>query len=348
MTDNKLPLGENISDEQIKHSFNMVKDIPFDNESLTYQLLISKSWNPTSIHLQEQPVINPEKMTGIGLFVGNQVQNSRAFISLQVMELPQEINAADVLRGYVLANDYKLITLQEDSPKRVDSLVEFQMQGGDYLGRALMAITGNRVGFLLAVGAPSEYEQLKDIFSLAIASFEMPHAPQGHIETWREYQMGVNWLHFYCPTTWTFDYPDSSDLTDRFGLELYNTHANDEVIGIIRAKTVLKKDTTAIGDELEKFMDELQEMGVEFGEIMNRQDLPVNSPFIAAHQVIYQILDKQVGIVREAWVALLEDDQYLSFFALLTCRREEAFSVWAVNKRAWQIMLNTLRQGEAQ
>ena len=347
MSDNKLPSGKNVSDEHIKQSYNRVQDTPFGNDSLFYRLLVSKEWNPTAIHLQERPVITTEKMMGIGMFVGSQISDSKPFILLQVMNLAQEINAADVLRGYALANDYQLKTLQEDSPKRVDSLVEFQLQGVTYFGRAMMAITGNRVGFLLAAGAPSEYEQLEEKFALASASFEMSNAPQGHIEAWREYQIGVNWLYFHFPTSWTFDYPDSSDLTDRFGLELYNTTADNEVIGIVRAKTVLKKYTTDIGDELQKFMEELEAMGVEFGEIMNRHALPVNAPFIAAHQVIYQILDKQTNQVREAWVALLEDDQYLSFFALLTTRREDAFSVWAVNKRAWQIMLNTLRQGKA-
>jgi hypothetical protein len=346
MMDSKLPLGENISDEQIKLSFNMVKDTPFENESLSYQILIPKNWNPTSIHLHKEPIINAEKMTGIGMFVGNQVQNSRAFILLQVIELSQEINAADVLRAYVLANNYQLKTLQEDSPKRVDSLVEFQMQGGDYLGRAVMGITGNRLGFLLAAGAPSEYESLENTFALAVASFEMTKAPQGHIESWREYQIGVNWLYFHCPVSWNFEYPPSSNLTDRFGLELYNKDANNDVIGIIRAKGILKKESTKIETELKLFMDELEEMGVEFGEIMNRHDLPVNKYFLAAHQVIYQIRDKETNAVREAWVALLEDEKFLSFFTLLTTRREDAFSIWAVNKRAWQIVLNTLRHNE--
>ncbi len=342
MINTKLPLGENISDEKIRLDYNMVQDVPFDNESISYRVLVPKNWNPMSIHLKSRPVINAEKMTGIGMFVGPQMQNTKPFILLQVMELHQEMAAADVLRGYVLANDYKLKTIQENSPKRVDSLVEFEIEGAKFFGRAMMGITGNRVGFLLAAGPYSDYDDLEDTFALAAASFNMTKAPQGDIESWRECKIGTDWLSFSYPISWNFSRPSSFEPNSRAGVELYHTDIDENIIGIIRIKVVLKANIINIETELKKFMDELEEMGVEFGEIMARDTLSVNGRFIEGHQVVYQALDKKTGLVREVWCTLLEDDEYLSFFALLTTRREDAFSIWAVNKRAWQIIMNTL------
>jgi hypothetical protein len=240
-------------------------------------------------------------------------------IQIHATKLTQEISAHNWLRYYVAESKEQILNLQTPSVLFADSLVKFQTPEQVIIKRIAAVIHGSWMILLLGFAQEYDYLALAETFGKAVSSFRLlKPALSPSIEPQTHYQL-AEMIEFDCPASW------QSKLVSETNIELYHDDAQLKVA--LSSKQNLEKI-------IETTLDDFPQMTI--------LELLHSTPLRNFHLLIYQGNFKDQ--TYELWISCFEYYQHYTVASLLTISRDSDFYQWAVNKRAYGILLESLVQ----
>lgn len=342
MTEIALPIGDKITPKELTDNFIKAQDQPYGNNSLGYSLLVPNTWNYDSSLRAETGYLNTEKLKPLAIF-----EKENAYIQLQAIQLVREVSAAHWLRYFAVTTGRKIIELVELSPLFSDTLMTFDIEGHAFVGRLAAKIDGNRLFLVFCFAVEEAYPYLEEVFGLAISSFKLLNpSQQPTIESRQEYKL-KDIVQFVCPSSWQYNYPENAPV-GKHAIDLYNFDDEQALQGLIRVKAVLKSVVTN-SDQLVK------DTIIEFSEANFQIQKALHNGAVASYSDQFQdgLLMIYLGVIegsdepQEFWLSVFEAQSHYIVLSLLSPARESVFYTWAFNKRAYEIVLESLKMIEA-
>jgi len=338
MVTDELPTGEVFSTQDIARLFVKVQEPPYENASFIYRLLIPQGWRADP--LEERPKTLPvESPIAIARFASKAGDN--AYLVLQGIRLMREITAASWLRLYTMNAGYQLLGIKPLSPYFADSLIALSIEGVTFTGRFAVMIYGCDLLFLLAIVPENEYENYAEKFGTSVGYFDVKGNPAREtIEQRVEYTLD-NVVTFTYPQSWQAkkvnNPPPGKGAIDLLAIDKFGIAQ-----GIIRVKTVSKSLSLPMEQHLKDTLAEFSEAGISMGTAIVDKILTVAKERFSSILLRTYEGTMSNGMRHELWLSVTEDDSHYVITTLLTPERTEDFLTWAVNQRAYEIVIETM------
>ena len=340
----QLPVGRGFTPEELAERFVVVEATPYENPSLGFRTMVLKDWKHDVV-TAETPDLNAVHLKPLGVFFGQPEGGSAPYIQVQAILLRKSITAANWLRWIALSTDRHLLQLVELSPVFADTLVEFAVDGVPFKGRAAARIDRNRVFYVFAFGPAAVYRDYAETFGVAVSSFKLLDVdPSANIESLQPMN-GPGSLRFAYPASWRPLVKDQVP-PGRQAVDLYNFDDEDNLNGLIRLKSLEKGRGDDSDTLLRTLKEEFSEAGLSLGTQLHVASMPIEESgvdrFINGRYLFFAASIRETGLAQELWASLFEDESFYYGVALLTPAKENQFYVWAINSRAYQLILGSL------
>jgi hypothetical protein len=339
MNTDELPIGKNLPAQTIKAMFSLAEDTPFNNKQLGYKILMQKNWEMDTIEAKTAE-LDTISLKPIALFVSPQNHPQSAYIHIYAVQLVKEITAAHLLRHYANTTDRTIINLQEISIYFADSLMTFNIENKPFIGRAAIRIDGNIAFMVFGFTKKANYENLAEIFGLTVASFQLTSpSSQSYIEP-RETIVFFNTIKFNYPASWKSNIPKEIP-NGRQVTDLYHFDNENVLQGMIRIKIVEKNIIDSVEKVIKGTIEEFTVANVKIQQKSHQSSVESYSKqFLNGQLLIYDcLIDNNPN---ELWICIFSDANYYVVVSLLTPARDKVFYTWALNKRAYDIILESV------
>ncbi|MCX7099865.1 MAG: hypothetical protein NTV43_18375 [Methylococcales bacterium] len=334
----ELPIGKNLPPQTIKAMFSLAEDTPFNNKQLGYKILIQKNWEVDTLTAKSAE-LDTVSLKPIGMFVSPQNHPQSAYIHIYAVELLKEISAANLLRHYANTTGRNIINLQEISIYFADSLMDFNIENQSFIGRAAIRVDGNKAFMVFCFTKKANYENLAEIFGLTVASFQLTSPSlQNYIE--HRVSIAINDIKFDYPASWQPNMPKEMP-RGRQVTDLYHFDNENVLQGMIRIKVVEKNTIDSIEKVLRGTIDEFTEANVVIQQKTHQSSVESYSKrFLNGEILIYECTINNNP--NELWICVFSDTTHYYVISLLTPARDNYFYTWALNRRAYDIVLESV------
>lgn len=341
MNENDLPRGQSLSPAELQEQFVLVEDIPFGNSQLAYRILIRRDWGFDRI-IAESVDLGTTHLKPLAIFAGAPHNGVSPYLQIQALTLVREISAAHWLRHFAEITNRQIIVFAERSDQFADSVMSFQVEERVFRGRATALIDGNRLFLLFAFASEEEYTTLAEAFGVSVASFKLRNpSPQRSIELRQQFQI-ENVLHGQYPRSWRSRTPENTP-PGKAVLDLYNFDDDGVLNGMMRIK-VAEKSLADMSIAITQVQQEFIEGNLRLRDRIHSGPLtfPEGRFKNGRIEIFGATLDNPEALSQELWISVGEADQRWVSVTLLTPNRQERFYAWAINKKAYEIILQSL------
>ncbi len=342
MSDDQLPIGQRFSEAELQDAFLLVEDVPYQNEELSYRMLIPKSWSVDAVHA-ETAALTTTQLKPLGIFVGPDEGGLRPFIQLQAVQLTRELSAAHWLRHFAAASGRQVDLLREVSDRFADSQVTFQVEDIAFTARAAVMLDGDRAFLIFAFAPAAMYQAFIDTFGVAVSSFKLAKpSEKPSVEPRQALNVAAN-VQTMIPTSWKTRTIDDCP-PGKAAVDLYNLDAESVLNGWIRIKQTYKDTSSSLEQVISDSKDEFAEAGVALVRVVAKTDMPSSNERFAQGivEVYNATLASDEALLQELWIAAFEDQQAYYTVSMLTPARSDRFFIWAINHRAFEVVLQNL------
>ena len=338
MDDFKLETGDRYSKEEINNQFIRIEEKPYIKAPFLYRLLIPKDWKV--VQLENQPDRLPSDIPIPVAHLATKSDDGTQMVLLGI-SLTREISAADWLRIYVMGKKYSLLGLKAWSPENADSLVGMSIAGKEFIGTIAVRIHGNILLVLVGVSPRGIYDKYREQFGISAHYFDVVGSrSKDTIEKRKTYDIQKT-VRFQYPESWhpvTFPHPPKG----KQAVDLFWFDVKEVPQGMIRVKTVVKGVPNRKDDQLKDALDEFTKAGNEMKTLISDNTLSIRGDrYQSGFQKVYAGKNPE-GTPYESWITVVEGEKYYYIVSLLTRERKVDFSTWAINLRAYQIVMETM------
>ncbi len=342
MTQTEFPIGQNFSKKELKERFHLIKDMPYNNPELAYKILIPKGWESESIQAESKD-LNPNTLKPLAIFKGPEHGGANPFVQIQAVQLIREITAANWLRHYAIATERKLLAIKPISDNFADSVMEFLIDGHPFTARATASIDGDRLFFMLNLALSSTYDKLAEIFGVPVVSFNLQRgSSKKSIEKHIPYNLDEI-VRFNCPDSWKYRLVTEERPEGKEAADLFSHDPDGNVCGRMRVKSVERNVSSGVETQIQDTISEYRDGNVIVDDLLESVEVEIGSDrFDTGVVKAFSAHVDGNEIRQEVWVAVIEVPEYYIVVSLLTPFREQDFFLWAINRRAYDIVLETL------
>ena len=349
MTDTSvLPLGQNIPEAELAENFVKLEDQPYGNDDLAYSVVLPNEWLQLGLEADDD-VLHAGRPKLLSNFLSPTDRDANAMLQVWGQGLIKEITAADWLKWYLVQSDREISSLQVTSPYFADAVAHWRMDDKvDYTMRIAARVAGNRL-FLIQGMAPNDlYPDYADIFGLSVSSFKVAkELDNPHVELWQTHTLDKQ-VVFNAPLSWPERKPEQTP-PGMDAVDLFNLDAEGHPVGVLKAM-VIRRTLTEGKEDLDLaslLLAEFTKMNVEVIDIASDERLAVAEPFVEGRlKVLTARLPKGDDRLRNVMIAEVASPTHHVLVGLLTCAPKEGFYEYAVNRRAFDIVMETTRVGE--
>jgi len=338
-----LPIGQEIPAGRRKELFFRITDNPFGNRALGYSILIPKTWGIDSSLKVASAELSAAGLKPLAIFRGMAGDSAYAYLQLQATLLTREITASYWLTAWALSAGYTVVESRELSPLFVDALIEFFIEETAHTMRVTVKIDGNRLFLTKAFVPTAAYSAVDQTFGLMVASFELTQpSPHPYIEVRTNLRIAER-IRLQHPASWRSriltELPDGKAAAD-----LYQIDDADSLQGLIRIKLAEKRVVSSLPLMLKNTQEELQSADITLEEELHngRVESPVEL-YKAGQLLIYTASIEGNPSPQEVWIYVFETTTHFIAMTLLTPTRDSSYFAWAVNKRAFELMLDSIK-----
>ena len=204
-------------------------------------------------------------------------------------------------------------------------------------------LDGDRAYLLSGIAHERDYPDYELSFGLMVASFE-PLSPTGRpsIERWHDASL-LDRVRFVHPDG--FKRRALSGATETHaGLDLLTQDTNENFTGLIRLELDLNPPQVTLEGELAIVKAHYEQMDVAFEEGEQEITFEVDGDLLAPRTLrIYRGRLPNNELAQEVRAAIYEVEGGSLRVSMLGPARDGSFDHWAVNDRAFRILLSTLR-----
>jgi hypothetical protein len=338
-----LPDGSGFPAAMLAQAMDVVAISPTVEGNLAYRLVLPRGWTVLDRPLPSVTEIGALRPVVLGLHMGPIVAGGPPFVQVMAMALEREIAAADWLRQYAAASGYDIRTLGELHSGRADALISLTIRDDRYAARLLVNILGGRLVALLAAVPGEHYEELADLLGLVTASFVMPDEdPDIMVEGLRPMAVAGS-TRVLLPASWQVVSATNDGAKGLAGglvggLGVHWADAQGIPQGVLHIYAGASMPT-----EMERLRTILGPSLRQGALLADRLPALEDGPFTGGYHKIYSVTETTPDAPpRELWHLRLDGAGSAVDLMLLTPARDHSFSAWAINRRALDIVLQTI------
>ncbi|MDA1015133.1 MAG: hypothetical protein O3A00_11860 [Planctomycetota bacterium] len=340
MANKDLPIGKEFTEDDLQREFFVINDQPYSNPALSYRILIPKRWGVDRIRAPS-PELSTSHLKPLAVFGSEDKDGNTLQIQIQAVELVREVRAADWIRQYAVSTERRMRDLKDLSTHFADSLMTFEIQRIEYTARSSATIHGNMLFFVMCLSPSAHYVEVESQFGLAISSFRVTNPMPGNVEEQTTIEMG-EFCTFHCPQSWDIESRD--EIAGMHLADLASRTEDGDLCGAIRIKTI-ESDGEADQSEMsltERAWVECEESGVTIGSELGRPLIQLDGDrFHVVNFVISEATLVTNAARQEVWICELHGQHHKCVLSMLTPSRQGEFFYWAVNRRAFEIVLSS-------
>lgn len=298
----------------------------------------------------------------LAIFDGVASGDMRSTFQVRSIELPREISAKNWLMTYLISSGYTLYSLEEGVDKRSFEAMYIRFEGDQRQGfviRAKGLISGPRLILGEYIMPTGLWEAERDQQAFVIGSFEVSAEDQDWIEE-KEFFTYLEALEFEYPDTWALaDKDDQARNILKVSLQNNDfTRVSEGQIRVVVASETSIKDFTSLDRfeiDLPALVGEARELIEADGYMIEakkgRVDVATGHDFRVNRTEIYPLRARitqydtgmQADLTHELWLTLLIEEGRAIIATLFTPARDQDLYSWAVNTRAYERVLESLR-----
>lgn len=341
MTD--LPIGEAISPPQRKEQFFLVQDTPFGNRELAYRICVPKHFGVEGGLRVSSPELETSSLKPLAIFRGETVQGSYAWIMLYAIRLTRELTAAHWLRNYAFQAEREVETLTELSPLFADALMTFELEKVPHTQRCIAKIDGDKLFFVQTFVPSEDYSDEAERLGLVVASFDLQYASGvSYIEPRAFAHIGGR-MRIHHPSSWR-PRPIEGLPEGKAALDLYQVDDAGTLTGLMRIKLAEKRIAPSMSVMLQGAFEELADAGILPQEELTNQRIENEVELYKSGQlIVYSAELREGNVPQEIWIYIFETASQFNALWLITPARQSNFYAWAVNKRALELVIGSIR-----
>jgi hypothetical protein len=331
-------------------------EMPFQHEEMTrdfwrcpctrgpdpafhFRITLPSTWRPVDV--PADPPTQAKPVADIAFF--RTLNDPRAEIAVSAVLLSREIAPSDWLDDLLTASGHEILDGRDTDTAGgllPDVLTRRVAAGEPVISRWLAIKNGKHVFVLEARTGEAHYAEFANAFFMAVASFELIH-PGGwplaeSLKTFTRRDPDDFLMLF--PESWDIT-EDASSHANALVVQLRN-RVNTTTIGTITFAVVacaVEKDAQSLANN---YVDELQHGGVPL-HALTLAPAPVMEGFEAAWTASGRA--EGTGGAAEVQIVVGKRPHAWFLIGLLGPARETAAHAWAVNTRAFQILLDNLK-----
>jgi len=264
-------------------------------------------------------------------------------IRIHAIRLVREITAANWLRHHAIETERKILAISPISDNSADCLTEFVNKEHVFQCRAAAFIDGDRLFFIQNLARSSAYPKYEEVFGVPVMSFDISkQSGKPSVEKHIPYNSDAI-VRFAYPASWKCRAAAEKRPGEKGDVDLFSIGSDGNVSGRMRIKTVEKSFSKDNEARILETIAEYRDHNVIAGGILETVEAAIatsrfDSALVRAYRT--QIRNDEIG--QEIWIAVIEDPKYHIIISMLTPFREQAFFLWAVNRRAYGIILESL------
>lgn len=333
-----------------------------EDEYLTFNVDLPQNWVSRQLASLKNFSRRGRLHGDLARFDGRSVGDLRSHFRVRSVELPREISAKNWLMTYLLSNGYTLYSLQvnEDGSGFDAMYVIFSgTQGQGFIIRTRGIISGPRIILGEYVMPTGLWQQERDQQAFVVGSFSVEAEDQDWIED-KEFFTYLEALEFDYPNSWAItDRDDNAQNTLHVILDnnVFSRVSEGE-IAISTSSTQSIKDFTSVESFdidlpalVKRARDRIADKGyVIEGKSANRT-LLLDHAFKLQRTEVYPLRPvvseydsgRQANVSHELWMTVLVNDGRVIVSTLLTPSRDQDLYSWAVNARAYERIVGSIR-----
>lgn len=317
---------------------------PFDDESLAFQITMRKDWTWEALSVREPA--GEKDFTPIASIVGPMADAAPVLLQVSYRIVSREVSPEDFMEAFADETGFKVFKDQwgkYSGLSTYDVLARGSIAGIDAIARFSLSHDGNRFFLVCGYCPVSAYPRFAKDIGVAIVSFRLLK-PSGKlsVEDMVTHEMTDPAAAFTYPKSWTL-VPGTSAPKGISALDLYNGDDTTGTIGWIRVKAASKSAYPEATAEqyVNSFLEEVAASGFKFDNAVFNAPIDPAPKFVAGGRYIVFPVFKE-NEVSEARIAVMPSQDTWFVLSLLSPARDRGLQEWMVNKRAFEILHNSL------
>jgi hypothetical protein len=336
MSAEPLPIGRNFTAQQLIQGFHKLEIAVPNHPFLAHTYLAPKEC-PLDRELLEQPIeLSSSKHAAVSVCRN---EEAMTYFQVQAVTPPREIAAIHWLELWAKGSSRTIQSANVISPLFADSLVSFEIEGRQFMGRAAVRAHGNVLFLLFAFCPSATYQVWADKLGLFIASFRPTAEPQHPtIEPRRSHTCGP--VQFELPASWQTQAATTPGGGER--LDALNLDDDGAVNGWIQVRFFPKAETATRIDVIEASLATWQDSGFQVSEMIAAEDQEA-LPEIAnsARLKIFSLTPPSPDApAHEGWLLVMPmETGHIAISSITPARDADGlFYVWAFNRMTLAIV----------
>lgn len=333
----ELPTGRHLSRQAVASNFAWLTETPPRYEALSFKLLVPAAWR------RDRTEDYGTELTAGRLLPLAALASPRsdAFLQVQATPLNREVTAEHWLRHFLMTSGYNAEKSVILSIFFADCLASFSIGAGKYLGRFAVRVHGDSVFLLSVFCEEALYDGMAELLGLCVASFQPLGAPSGpSVEEWLPTRLG-DLLSFSRPASWAMRVVPAAP-AGKSALDFISI-VDDVALGMMRVKAAAFTVDATLDGQIRDAVGEYAEAGMIVNPNEQRHDVDLAGDRFTDGRLVIFNGATEGGAPQELWVIVFRDKSTLFTISLLTPDRKSQFLIWAENRRALDIVTETLR-----
>ena len=343
----ELEALELLPDEEFQEKTNKIKQIPFDDPDLSYEVSIPKDWTDNIAKLKvtaDDGTVGRKVLGELARYTSpTNPEYPRSFFTISAQQLTYEIGVKNWFLNYALINGLSLERLTVNNKKELEALYVEVKKDTTYIVRAKIAINGSKL--ILAQYYVSSWLHAKEkvMQAQAVNSFELLNLQDTPIEELKTHGF-LNQSFFDYPPSWALDVSPVKSI-EKMKAKLKRENIEDNLDGVIDIKLYNKVSTPTRSQVLKEFRGEFNVPNYKIGKLIEAPEFEKHKDMSFGMMQAYQLLPSSSKMIEyELWVGVLEGKNYIYLITLLTPSREEDFYLWARNIETYRLVTSKMRR----
>jgi hypothetical protein len=339
-------LGQTIPAKVLKKDYVKVEDKPFGQAALAYSLVLPNDWIQLKLSAPDgQLLVEHPKL--LSTFLGPKQPEGNPMAQVWCQGLVREISAGDWLKDFLSRSNASIIALEVRSPYLAEALALRQEGAVAIKTRISARLAGNRLFLVQGVAPEPLFPAYAEAFGLAISSFKPALLSDNpHVELWQTHHLDQA-VTFNAPYSWLERRPKAPAGLDL--VDLYNLNASAQPVAILKVMSVRRTLTQGKkGLDLPALLiAEFTKAGLQVTEVAAQETVSVPKPLSnGSLRVCKAIVPKSKDHrLQNLLVVAVDGPSHHVLAGLQTCAPNEGFYEYAMNRRAFDIVLDTLKCG---
>ncbi len=335
MMNHPFPTSASHDTETVRSRFYRFESVPSERKACRFSLVMPAHWHPLPLECNLLFGLRPLARWGAN-------SGQRDEVHVDVIEMYRDVNPADWLEISYDAIGAKILQRRDafgPYGKVSDLLVRFTVDDDARICRSILVKDGSKMFRVEVQVGESAYGELAEDLLLCLRSFTLLNpngAPTAEsvIEEKRDGDVPFLFQRF---GSW----PVRELVSDGRAKVLHLTSChNEEVVGRIAIEVCRKSAEWGLQAIARDYAERLKSEGFH---LQGAPIVPTKPPGLFDRAVLFAPPVSYAGHAFDSPVLLFEHDEALVLLALLGPTRQESPEWWAINKRAFEIVRDSLQ-----